>query len=78
MKISRQATQKGDAQTFGGRRFSTNAKGVIDWKGDTLLYGNIKFSMPQLRSTIHGMIVLQIDSEGTIESSVVLSFLAVL
>jgi hypothetical protein len=37
-------------------RFTTNAEGVIDWVGDTLLYGNIQFSMPQLRSMIHGMI----------------------
>jgi superfamily II DNA helicase RecQ len=59
-------------------RFTTNAEGVIDWVGDTLLYGNIQFSMPQLRSMIHGMIasarqhilanlmLLQIDSEGSI------------
>ncbi len=37
-------------------RFTTNAEGVIDWIGDTLLYGNIQFSMPQLRSMIHGMV----------------------
>jgi superfamily II DNA helicase RecQ len=59
-------------------RFTTNAEGVIDWVGDTLLYGNIQFSMPQLRSMIHGMIasarqhilanlmLLQIDSEGSV------------
>jgi hypothetical protein len=59
-------------------RFTTNAEGVIDWVGDTLLYGNIQFSMPQLRSMIHGMIasarqhilkkllLLQVDSEGSI------------
>ncbi len=37
-------------------RFTTNAEGVIDWIGDTLLYSNIQFSMSQLRSMIHGMI----------------------
>jgi hypothetical protein len=59
-------------------RFTTNAEGVIDWVGDTLLYGNIQFSMPQLRSMIHGMIasarqhilanlmLLQIDNEGSV------------
>ena len=59
-------------------RFTTNAEGVIDWIGDTLLYGNIQFNMPQLRSMIHGMIasarqhilanlmLLQIDSEGSV------------
>jgi hypothetical protein len=59
-------------------RFTTNAEGVINWLGDTLLYGNIQFSMPQLRSMIYSMIasarqhilanlmLLQIDSEGLI------------
>jgi hypothetical protein len=59
-------------------RFTTNAEGVIDWAGDTLLYGNIQFSMAQLRSMIHGMIastrqliltdllLLQVDSEGAV------------
>jgi superfamily II DNA helicase RecQ len=59
-------------------RFTSNAEGVIDWVGDTLLYGNIQFSMPQLRSMIHGMLasarqhilanlmLLQVDSEGSI------------
>jgi superfamily II DNA helicase RecQ len=59
-------------------RFTTNAEGVVDWIGDTLLYGNIRFSMQQLRSMIHGMIasaqqhiwaklmLLQVDGEGAI------------
>jgi len=59
-------------------RFTTNAEGVVDWLGDELLYGNIRFSMPQLRSMIHGLIasarqhvlrelmLLQIDSEGAV------------
>jgi hypothetical protein len=59
-------------------RFTTNVEGVVDWVGDTLLYGNIQFSMPQLRSMIHGMMasarqqmlsdlmMLQVDSEGEI------------
>jgi hypothetical protein len=59
-------------------RFTSNAEGVIDWVGDTLLYGSIQFSMPQLRSMIHGMIasaqqhilanlmLLQMDSEGSV------------
>jgi hypothetical protein len=33
-------------------RFTSNAEGVIDWIGDTLLYGNMQFSMAQLRSMI--------------------------
>lgn len=59
-------------------RFSTSAEGVIDWVDDTLLYGNIRFSMPQLRSMIHGtvasvrqrlmneLMLLQVDDEGGI------------
>jgi hypothetical protein len=62
-------------------RFTTNAEGVIDWVGDTLLYSNIQFSMPQLRSMIHGMIasarhqilkelmLLQVDNEGVVANS---------
>jgi hypothetical protein len=66
-------------QVFGMKiRLTTNAESVIDWIGDTLLYGNIRFSMSQLRSMIHGMIastqqhvwgklmLLQTDSEGEI------------
>ena len=59
-------------------RFTTNAEGVVDWVSDKLLYGNIQFTMPQLRSMIHGMIasarqqmmadlmLLQVDGEGGI------------
>jgi superfamily II DNA helicase RecQ len=62
-------------------RFTTNAEGVVDWAGDTLLYANIQFSMPQLRSMIHGMMasarqqilsdlmLLQVDSEGGIAAN---------
>ncbi|KAH6132289.1 hypothetical protein HBI68_255650 [Parastagonospora nodorum] len=62
-------------------RFTTNAEGVIDWVGDTLLYGNIQFSMAALRSMVHGMIastqqqmlknlmLLQVDSEGAIAAT---------
>ncbi|KAF2726600.1 hypothetical protein EJ04DRAFT_453022, partial [Polyplosphaeria fusca] len=37
-------------------RTDTIEEGVIDWIGDTLLYGKIQFSMPQLRSMVHGLI----------------------
>jgi hypothetical protein len=59
-------------------RFTTNVEGVVDWVGDTLLYSNVQFSMPQLRSMIHGMMagarqqmmsdlmLLQVDGEGGI------------
>jgi len=59
-------------------RYTTSAEGVIDWVDDTLLYSNIRFSMPQLRSMVHGMIassrqhllkelmLLQVDDEGKV------------
>ncbi|KAH5617489.1 hypothetical protein HBI23_255720 [Parastagonospora nodorum] len=62
-------------------RYTTNAEGVIDWVGDKLLYGNIQFTMAQLRSMIHGTIastrhqmlkdlmLLQVDSEGAIAAT---------
>jgi hypothetical protein len=58
--------------------FTTNVLGVVDWISDELLHSNIKFSMPQLRSMIHGMIasarqhvvstlmLLQVDSESAV------------
>ncbi|EOA85689.1 uncharacterized protein SETTUDRAFT_65393, partial [Exserohilum turcica Et28A] len=59
-------------------RYTTNADGVVDWVGDTLLYGQIQFSMAQLRTMVHGMIastrqdmlkqllLLQLDGEGEV------------
>lgn len=59
-------------------RFTTNAEGVTEWVDDTLLYGNIQFSMPQLRLIIHGLVettrielrqdllLLDIDNKGNI------------
>ena len=59
-------------------RFTTNAEGVIEWVDDTLLYGNIQFSMPQLRSMVHGLVettrrelrqdllLLDMDDEGNV------------
>ena len=64
-------------RTYGMKiRFNTNADGVIEWTGDRLLYGHIQFTMPGLRSMIHGLVetarmelqkdllVLDIDEEG--------------
>jgi len=59
-------------------RYTTNAEGVIEWVDDTLLYGNIQFSIPQLRSMMHGLVettrvelrrdllLLDMDDEGNI------------
>lgn len=58
-------------------RYNTAAEGVVDWVGDTVLYGNIQFTMAQLRSMIHGTIasarrqllwdlmLLEVDDEGS-------------
>lgn len=44
-------------RTYGMKiRFSTNADGVVQWVGDTMLFGHIQFSMQQLRSMIHGLV----------------------
>ncbi|KAH5708161.1 hypothetical protein HBI18_241080 [Parastagonospora nodorum] len=69
-------------RTFGFKNcYTANAEDVIHWVGDTLLYGNIQFTMAQLRSMIHGTIVstrhqmlkdlmlLQVDSEGAISAT---------
>jgi hypothetical protein len=59
-------------------RFTTNADGVVEWVGDTLLYGHIKFSMAGLRSMIHGLVettrmelrkellLLDVDEDGRV------------
>ncbi|KAI1158796.1 hypothetical protein F5B18DRAFT_639645 [Nemania serpens] len=41
-----------------GRRIhdTTNAPGVVDWYGDTLLYGQQQFTMNKLRTMIHGLL----------------------
>jgi hypothetical protein len=56
--------------------FNTNADGVIEWVGDTLLYGHICFTMPGLRLMIYGLVettqfelqkqllLLDIDKDG--------------
>ena len=37
-------------------RGDTNAAGVVQWVGDTILYGYVQYSMPQLRSMIHSLV----------------------
>jgi hypothetical protein len=36
-------------------RFTTNVEGVVVWVEDTLLYGNVQFSMPRLRLMTYSM-----------------------
>ena len=59
-------------------RFNTNADGVIQWVGDILSYGYIKFSMAGLRLIIYGLVeitrmelrkellLLDVDEDGQI------------
>jgi len=67
-------------KTYGMKiRFNTHADGIVDWQGDRLLYGGIRFTMVELRAMIYGMIqttkvellkdllVLDADDEGTIK-----------
>ncbi|KAI9881994.1 MAG: hypothetical protein M1823_006286, partial [Watsoniomyces obsoletus] len=37
-------------------RGDTNAAGVVQWVGDTIMYGYVQYSMPQLRSMVHGLV----------------------
>jgi hypothetical protein len=59
-------------------RSTTNVEGVVDWDEDILLYGNVQFGMPQLRSMTYSMMasaqqqmlsdfmLLQVNGEGGI------------
>ena len=66
-------------RTYGMKiRFTINADGVVEWVGDTLLYGHIKFSMAGLRLMIHGLVettrmelrkellLLDVDEDGQV------------
>jgi hypothetical protein len=35
--------------------FNTTAEGHIDWRGDTVLYKKIQFSMTDFRGMMHGL-----------------------
>lgn len=44
-------------RTYGMKiRFNTNADGVVEWVGDTLLYGHIQFTIAGVRSMMHGLV----------------------
>ncbi|KAL6151134.1 hypothetical protein ACJQWK_10445 [Exserohilum turcicum] len=66
-------------QAFGVKIwYTTSGEGVINWVGDTLHYGQIEYSMSQLRCMVHGMIatarqqilqellLLKLDSKGIV------------
>jgi superfamily II DNA helicase RecQ len=56
----------------------TNSVGHVQWVGNTILYGYVRYSMPQLRSMMHGLVelarmelrrdllLLEMDSAGNI------------
>jgi superfamily II DNA helicase RecQ len=67
-------------RTYGMKiQFNSNSEGVIQWVGDTILCGQIQFSMPQLRGMIHGLVavaqlelhqgllLLQVDGNGAVQ-----------
>jgi superfamily II DNA or RNA helicase len=35
--------------------FSTNQEGLVEWDGETLLYGQLQFSMDDFRAFVHGL-----------------------
>ncbi|KAL8300987.1 hypothetical protein RB593_003818 [Gaeumannomyces tritici] len=37
-------------------RANTNAEGLVDWHGDTLLFGSVQLSMASLRAMVHGLL----------------------
>ena len=68
-----------ETRTYGLHiRYSTAADGTISWRGDTILYQQIQFSMEQVRSMVQGLVVkarrrlitgllkLQVDQYGEV------------
>ena len=37
-------------------RYSTPAEGTVSWKGETILYQEIQFTMEQVRGMVHGLV----------------------
>jgi len=37
-------------------RYSTPAEGTVSWKGETILYQEIHFTMEQMRGMVHGLV----------------------
>lgn len=46
-----------DSRSYGFKiRYTTTAGGKIQWIGDTVIYPDIKFSMNQVRTMVHGLV----------------------
>jgi superfamily II DNA helicase RecQ len=46
-----------DTRTYGLHiRYSTPAEGTVSWKGETILYQEIQFTMEQVRGMVHGLV----------------------
>jgi superfamily II DNA helicase RecQ len=46
-----------DTRTYGLHiRYSTPAEGTVSWKGETILYQEIQFTMEQIRGMVHGLV----------------------
>ena len=69
------------ARSYGFKiRYTTTAEGCIQWIGDTILYQQIRFSMAEVRTMVHGLVrearevlfkdlmLVDIDSQGQVDS----------
>ena len=46
-----------ETRTYGLHiRYSTPAEGTVSWKGETILYQEIQFTMEQVRGMVHGLV----------------------
>jgi superfamily II DNA helicase RecQ len=70
------------ARSYGLKiRYTTTAEGCIQWIGDTILYQQIRFSMAEVRTMVHGLVrearellfrdlmLVDMDSQGQVEST---------
>jgi hypothetical protein len=70
------------ARSYGFKiRYTTTAEGCIQWIGDTILYQQIRFSMAEVRTMVHGLVrearevlfkdlmLVDMDSQGQVDST---------
>jgi RecQ family ATP-dependent DNA helicase len=70
------------ARSYGFKiRYTTTAEGCIQWIGDTILYQQIRFSMAEVRTMVHGLVrearevlfkdlmLVDMDSQGQVDSA---------
>jgi hypothetical protein len=69
-----------ETRTYGLHiRYSTPAEGTVSWRGETILYQEIQFTMEQVRGMVHGLVaetrrgliedllILQLDPYGEVK-----------